>query len=385
MFPFRKPHKWVQRLYGVLQSEGFTYTHIIQMEQHPQYIEIILLLPDHKDVNDFINIIPNIQQSLNALDARIANQRGKRITIQLGTNNINPLTFNETMIKPGTLQIALPNTFGTSIIDFEDGASCHMLNGGTTRMGKTSLLLYLATVLYLQNPNQIHLYITSTKIKDYYPFINIPNVHLSKSEPHLLHTLLQLKAIYLERDHVLNSPPLRTATDAKSAIKQYPAYAHHFQPIFLIIDEYARFSESKEIQSALMELVETAGYVNIHIILSTQRPDARTVLSPRIKANLLLRLCFTTADQNNSIVILDQPGAESLGRIQGRALLLDSHLTTVQVPYLSPEESDHLLNPYRKEDYHGVNHQQEQTGSTDQTLSRKIQNLFKESDSSDFL
>jgi hypothetical protein len=34
---------------------------------------------------------------------------------------------------------------------------------------------------------------------------------------------------------------------------------HLFKPMFLIIDEYGRFAENQDIQSKVMELVETAG------------------------------------------------------------------------------------------------------------------------------
>jgi hypothetical protein len=79
-----------------------------------------------------------------------------------------------------TLKLRFPSAFGEEIIDFEDGASCHMLNGGVTRMGKTCFLLYLATSIFMQNKGNVGLYITSAKLKDYYPFENIPQVKMSR-------------------------------------------------------------------------------------------------------------------------------------------------------------------------------------------------------------
>jgi DNA segregation ATPase FtsK/SpoIIIE-like protein len=129
-----------------------------------------------------------------------------------------------------------------------------------------------------------------------------------------------------------------------------------------------------------MELVETAGYVNVHVIISSQRPDARTVLPPRIKGNLLARICFTTADQNNSLVILDTEGAEKLGRVQGRALFLNSDMNMVQVPYLDVVDCDQILERYRKEESVSEDAKDESgEGSVDSSLIDKVSSLFQES------
>jgi DNA segregation ATPase FtsK/SpoIIIE-like protein len=178
---------------------------------------------------------------------------------------------------------------------------------------------------------------------------------------------------YKRRDELLYSPRFQKATDAKSVRKLYPSDYHLFQPIFLIIDEYARFAESSPIQKMVTEIVETAGFVNIHVIIASQRPDAATVLRPRIRANLLCRMAFTTADRKNSEVILDREGAEKLGKIAGRGMLLDSDLHVIQVPYLDVIECDKLLEEYRNE--------QTSEGSIDNAIIEQIQSDESESDS----
>jgi S-DNA-T family DNA segregation ATPase FtsK/SpoIIIE len=298
--------------------------------------------------------------------------------MQFGKRDLSEIKFHKELLNMNTLKITLPSAFGSCYLDFNDGASCHLLNGGTTRMGKTSFLLYLCTVLYLQTKGNIELYITSTKAKDFYPFEGLATINQSTEQ---FNTSLDvLIEEYQTRNTLLYSPALAKATDHKSVQKLYPAYTKHFQPIFVIIDEYARFSENKEIQKKVQELVETAGFVNIHIIISTQRPDARTVLNPRIKSNLLARICFTTTDKNNSIVILDQEGAENLGRIEGRAIFLDGETNIIQVPYIETSECEELLQPYKKErETHETPANENTERSTNNQLTNKIQNLFEES------
>jgi hypothetical protein len=142
---------------------------------------------------------------------------------------------------------------------------------------------------------------------------------------------------------------MKKATDAKKCSGIISPYVHLFKPMFLIIDEYGRFAEYQDIQNKVMELVETAGFVNVHVIIATQRPDARTVLRPRIKQGLQARICFRVPDKNNSIVILDVEGAELLPTTKGRAILSDGDKKIIQVPYLTYPQCEELLQPFRSE------------------------------------
>jgi FtsK/SpoIIIE family len=369
-----KLHPIVRDIKEVLLATGFEESIIISVSTSKDVIELILMLPYHTDQDEFTDVLNNLKEELNATDVKITKRAGKKVTILFGKRSLDNVTYK---LHPNTLKIELPSAFGSCILDFEDGASCHLLNGGTTRMGKTSFLLYMCTILYLQTNGLIKLYITSTKAKDYYPFNGIASI--GKDENSFNNTLDELITEYQHRDSLLYSKELEKATDAKSVKKLYPHMYKFFQPVFLIIDEYSRFSDNKEIQKKIQELVESAGYVNIHIIISTQRPDARTVLPPRIKSNLLARICFTTADKNNSIVILDQEGAEKLGKIEGRAIYLDSDTNIIQVPYITPQECEELLQPYKKENTNDNETKQETTRPIDNDVSAKIQNLFSES------
>jgi FtsK/SpoIIIE family len=370
----RKLHPIVRDIKEVLLATGFKESVIIDVSISKDMIQLILHLPYHTDQDEFEDVLQNLKQELNATDVKITKRAGKKVTILFGKRSLDNVRYT---LHPDTLKIELPSAFGSCILDFEDGASCHLLNGGTTRMGKTSFLLYMCTMLYLQTKGQMKLYITSTKAKDYYPFKGIATI--SKDVSSFNSILDELIKEYQYRDSLLYSKELEKATDAKSVKKLYPHMYKFFQPVFVVIDEYARFSDIKEIQLKIQELVESAGYVNIHIIISTQRPDARTVLPPRIKSNLLARICFTTADKNNSIVILDQEGAEKLGKIEGRAIFLDSETNIIQVPYITPQECEDLLQPYKKENTNDNKIIEETTGPINHDVSNKIQNLFKES------
>lgn len=345
---FIKRHPIVKKLFKVLLEKKFEGAWINEVIQKDDVITVNLHLPEHKEIADLEKILCNMKEEVVATDVKLGKCNGKDVKILFGIKKLgNGIPFNATMLREHTLQVTFPSAFGEYILDFEDGATCHLLNGGTTRMGKTCFLLYLATCLFIQNKGKVKFFISSAKLKDYFPFEGIPQVQMEKDETGMEKMLQKIIREYKRRDKMLYSPQLRKATDAKSVRKLYPERYHEFEPIFLIIDEYARFAEFPQIQKAVTELVETAGFVNVHVIIASQRPDAGTVLRPRIRANLLCRLAFTTADKKNSEIILDKEGAEKLGKIPGRGLLLDSELHTIQVPYLTAQQCDDLLEPYR--------------------------------------
>jgi hypothetical protein len=380
----RKQHPIITSIKEVLLSTGYEHTYILEVSQDTNVIKVKLMLPYHTDTTEFTEILENLKEELNANDYKITEQSGKKITIMFGKRDLSKIEFRKELLNDQTLKVSLPNSFGCSYLDFTDDASCHLLIGGTTRTGKSSFLLYLASSICIQTKGKSCFYIVSTKAKDFYSLNELPNVRIARFENELEEILEELICEYKTRDQYLYSSELEKATNAKDVLKHYPNKYHLFQPIFLIIDEYARFSDNREIQKQIMELAETAGYVNIHLIISTQRPDARTVISPRIKANLLSRICFTTTDANNSILVLDQDGAEKLGRIKGRAIFLDGETNIIQVPKMESDSFTDLLKPYKKEiAIHEESTNKETTRPKNPSLANKIQDMFKESISLD--
>jgi hypothetical protein len=373
---WKKKHPLVNRIHNVLLEKKFEGAWINRIYQEGDILYANIHLPEQKERADLEKILPNLQQEVSATAVKIGKVSGKHFEIMFGMKELAEIDFDVSMLIEDSLKLRFPSAFGEEIIDFEDGASCHMLNGGVTRMGKTCFLLYLATSIFMQNKGNVGLYITSAKLKDYYPFENIPQVKMSRDMEGMEKMLEEIIDEYKKRDELLYSPSFQKATDAKSVRKLYPSSYHLFKPIFLIIDEYARFAESKMIQQMVTEIVETAGYVNIHIIIASQRPDAATVLRPRIRANLLCRMAFTTADRKNSEVILDREGAEKLGKIAGRGMLNDGDIDVIQVPFLDAVKCDELLEPYRKEVVHD---EQNTERHTDREVIEPLQSLISES------
>lgn len=376
---FKRKHPITKRLFKVFLEKKFDGLYINKIYQEMDTLHANIHLPEHKELSDLERLLPNLQQEIKATAVKLGKVKGKYVEILFGMRELDKIDFSSSLLHEGTLEVTFPSAYGQHVLDFEDGASCHLLNGGATRMGKTCFLLYVATTIYLQNKGNVGLYISSAKLKDYYPFYGLPNVKMGRDLQDMGEILKEIVDEYKRRDQLLYSPQFQKATDAKSVRKLYPDSYYMFKPIFLIIDEYARFAESKEIQKKVTEIVETAGFVNIHIIIASQRPDASTVLKPRIRANLLARMAFTTVDKKNSEIIVDREGAEKLGKIAGRGMLIDSDSHIIQVPYLDVIECDKLLEPYRREDE--KKDEQSTERPIDNEVADKIQSMLSQSDS----
>jgi DNA segregation ATPase FtsK/SpoIIIE-like protein len=211
-------------------------------------------------------------------------------------------------------------------------------------MGKSVLLRLVMTHIYISTEGSCELYICDNKVTDVHMFQGLKGVRIAETAGEAKMYFSDILAEGHRRKEFLKAKG--DVVDVKSYRAKYPD-DEPMPPVFVIIDEYGRFAEDKEIQAQVTEIAETLGYLDFHLVVASQRPDAATVLKPRIKANLLTRIAFTTTDEYNSKIILDLPDAAKLGKVKGRAILLDGFPEKIQVPYMSEEQAVALLSPYR--------------------------------------
>lgn len=111
--------------------------------------------------------------------------------------------------------------------------------------------------------------------------------------------------------------------------------------IIVVIDELADFMMAypKEMESGIVRLAQKSRAVGIHLILSTQKPLA-SIVSSVIKANVPGRIALKVSSRVDSMVIIDQIGAEKLLGY-GDLLLVSSDggdAKRIQSPYISEKE-----------------------------------------------
>lgn len=83
-------------------------------------------------------------------------------------------------------------------------------------------------------------------------------------------------------------------------------------PIVVVIDELADLlGQNKGLEALLIRLAQKGREAHIHLILATQRPDAK-ILEGLLRTNLPSRVAFKVQNQNESRIILGDMGAETL-------------------------------------------------------------------------
>lgn len=289
------------------------------------------------------NIQPIEQATVSRIDVR--HLRGRDVLLKLGQRPLRErMDYDESLVIPGDLSLPYFTPFGLRYLNFSDEACCHLIVAGATRMGKTVFLRLLFTHLMQTTEGRVKFYYINNKLEDYYPLAGVPQIpEPAETTADAFVMLNAAKSEITARKERLRAS--RDAVNVKQYNEKHPD--DYIPPLFLVFDEYGRFAEDEDLQDVVTEIAETAGYLDVHLVIATQRPDATTVLKPRIRANILTRVCFQTADDKNSEIVVHTPEAYNLSQIRGRAIVLDGMPMLAQVPYISEDKAMELLRPFR--------------------------------------
>ena len=185
----------------------------------------------------------------------------------------------------------------------------HILLGGSTGSGKSVLLkLLLMQSLY----KGAEVYIADFKGGVDFPKVWHTKCHLCFTEDDLLYTLNQLVAVLESRKRQLaetGCPNLDAYNKATG--EGLPRLIFACDEVAEVLDRTGRSKEDKErlgqIENKLSTIARLGRAFGLHLILSTQRPDA-AILPGQIKNNLDFRVCGR-ADNVLSQIILDNTSA----------------------------------------------------------------------------
>ena len=184
-----------------------------------------------------------------------------------------------------------------------------ILLGGSTGSGK-SVLLKLLLMQSLRKGAEVY-------IADFKGGVDFPKVWHTKcrmcfTEDDLLYTLNQLVAVLESRKRQLaeiGCPNLDAYNEATG--ENLPRLIFACDEVAEVLDRTGRSKEDKErlgqIENKLSTIARLGRAFGLHLILSTQRPDA-AILPGQIKNNLDFRVCGR-ADKVLSQIILDNTSA----------------------------------------------------------------------------
>lgn len=189
--------------------------------------------------------------------------------------------------------------------DLSDPNTCHFLVGGTTGSGKSEFLRsLLLSLLYRHSPDQLKIALVDPKRVTFPEFAQMrwlysPVVKDSESAIKLMTELVAEMEARYQRFELAGCADIHSYNQKK--IK------HSLPRIVCIFDEYADFMAEKETRNELELSIKRLGAMaraaGIHLIIATQRPEAK-VVTPIIRSNLPGRIALRTASEADSMIIL---------------------------------------------------------------------------------
>lgn len=245
----------------------------------------------------------------------------------------------------------------------------HLLVAGATKQGKSvGLNVMVASLLYAKRPSELKFVFIDPKktefggyarLKDHYlAIVKDPDASSDEMTRAIVkdpigaeRTLRSLCQEMEDRYTLLEkagTPNLVEYREKWNAHKLNPNNGHHYLPyIVAIIDEYAQLilgtggpdakANARSIISSIVSLAAMGRACGIHLVIATQSPR-HEVVSGLIKANFPMSIAFKTKTVADSMVILDEGGAENL--IGKGDMLLSADATTerIQCGYISSSE-----------------------------------------------
>lgn len=282
------------------------------------------------------NISDNLMGALHAKSLRIEAPIPGEESIGIEVPNRRPagISFREIIESDAWRACTgeLPLLFGKDAAGKElvaDLASMpHMLVAGATGQGKSVCLNSLINgLLMTKTPDELKLIMVDPKSVEFTSYASLPHliVPIITENQKVVFSLkwavaemekrLKLFARARVRNiYDFNHRPSFTQTDMFGSDTAVGSDMPKTVPyIVIIIDEVADLMSqcSKEVSPHIARLTAKARAAGIHLILATQRPDAR-IITGAIKANIPGRVAFKTATGIDSRTILDAGGAENL-------------------------------------------------------------------------
>jgi S-DNA-T family DNA segregation ATPase FtsK/SpoIIIE len=194
-------------------------------------------------------------------------------------------------------------------ISFDLAAAPHLLVGGTTGSGKSVCLHSLLLSLLLRHtPDTLQLALIDPKQVEFQPYAKLPNLYRGQLATEIPAAREMLNELTVEMDArygIFNRIGVNNVLEARRK-------GHTMPFIVVCIEEMADLvMQDQNVEPLIARLAQKARAAGIHLVLATQRPDAKT-FSGLIRSNIPSRIALTVQKGTESTIILDDTGAENL-------------------------------------------------------------------------
>ncbi|MGN0833549.1 MAG: DNA translocase FtsK 4TM domain-containing protein [Kiritimatiellia bacterium] len=350
------------KLFGVDAALAYTI-------QGPVVTKYALRLAPGIRYSAVTNISDNLMGALHAKSLRIEAPIPGEECVGIEVPNRAPvgISFREIIESEAwrNFKGELPLLFGKDAAGKElvaDLASMpHMLVAGATGQGKSVCLNAIINgLLMTKTPEQLKLIMVDPKSVEFTAYASLPHL--------IVPVITDNKKVVFSLHWAVAEMEKRLKLFARARVRNIYDFNHRLQftqtdmfgndsevgtdmprtvpYIVIIIDEVADLmsSSGKEVTPDISRLTAKARAAGIHLILATQRPDAK-IITGTIKANIPGRVAFKTATAIDSRTILDDGGAENLiGRGDMLFKSKDGLLIRAQGAWISDPEITRIIS-----------------------------------------
>jgi len=347
---------------------------VVEIDTGPVITMYELKVAPGVKVSQIMSLSNDLARTMRAPNVRVVAPIPGKNTIGIEVPNLDKeiVRIKELMTVSGTLarKMSLPlylgkDASGNALIS-DLTKMPHMLIAGTTGSGKSVCInSIIASFLMTQRPDMVKLILVDPKMVEMSSFRDVPHLmcpivtELDRAEKILEWATVKMDERYalLSEAGVRNITAYNRLTKEEKYERFMPASDEekaqiqlHLPYIVIIIDELADLMmiSAKEVELYLSRLAQKSRAVGVHIIVATQRPEAR-IVTGLIKSNLPCRIAFRVSSRMDSRIVLDQNGAEVLMG-QGDMLFLppgESKLIRAQGTYLDESELKTLISHLR--------------------------------------
>lgn len=234
----------------------------------------------------------------------------------------------------------------------------HLLIAGVTGAGKSVYIdSFILSLIFRKSPAEMKFMMIDPKMVELSKYENLPHLYCPIiTDPKLALRALQRLTREMDRRYAMfvEMGGVRNIKMYNEKLLRQDPKAEKLPYIILIIDELADLMmlAPRDVEDEIQRLSQLARGAGIHLVVATQRPT-KAFISPNIKSNMPVRIAFAVSATNDSMVILDEPGAEDLlGQGDMYFKPKDRPRQRLVSAYVSDEEIENVMryitqkNPY---------------------------------------
>lgn len=257
--------------------------------------------------------------------------------------------YIQAQLSSTTTRIAIGVDLEGSLIeaDLADPNTCHFLVGGTTGSGKSEFLRsILLSLLVRHSSHHLKIALVDPKRVTFPEFERIPWLYqpIVKEADRAIELM---ESLVSEMESRYQKFEVNGCSDLSSYNQKHQKTPEKILPrIVCIFDEYADFMAEKEtakgLELSIKRLGAMARAAGIHLIIATQRPEAK-IVTPVIRSNLPGRVALRTASEADSMIILGGKRTEAAYLLGKGDLLYQAGASFLRLQSLFASRIDGLL------------------------------------------